>query len=289
MYAPASGRFNTKDSWQGDYNRPMSYNAWLYVYANPINYIDPSGLQGTDPRCTDWSSSWFVPTNLKYDKCVELWSAHDAGETGTIHDWYSWLWSSYTFGPFEYASALGMHFLGNTGEEYQMPEGFGNAIRDLKIVKNSIKDHKNWYMVNYVKAIAEGQSSSGSYIFGRDDFVNGIAITGVEPYLNPKIFLAWNAFFIDVHYQGTVEKKNTILGYTYTIQINMSYRAHDTYDWHPGLTIPNPFGGEIPDAWAYLLDEKCLAESFDSYYEWSNQEKHTIIFNNWPKYKTTDF
>jgi RHS repeat-associated protein len=43
-YDPASGRFNTKDSWQGDYNRPMSYNAWLYVNANPVNYTDPSGL-----------------------------------------------------------------------------------------------------------------------------------------------------------------------------------------------------------------------------------------------------
>ncbi len=46
-YAPLNGRFLTRDSWRGNYTTPMSYNAWLYVYANPINYLDPSG------RCAD--------------------------------------------------------------------------------------------------------------------------------------------------------------------------------------------------------------------------------------------
>ncbi len=44
MYDPASGRFTTKDSWQGDYNRPLSLNRWMYVEGNPVNYIDPSGF-----------------------------------------------------------------------------------------------------------------------------------------------------------------------------------------------------------------------------------------------------
>ncbi len=43
-YAPPQGRFLTRDLWDGDPNRPMSYNAWLYVYANPVNFTDPSGL-----------------------------------------------------------------------------------------------------------------------------------------------------------------------------------------------------------------------------------------------------
>jgi RHS repeat-associated protein len=42
-YIPQSGRFTTKDLWPGDYNQPMSYNTWLYVYANPINLTDASG------------------------------------------------------------------------------------------------------------------------------------------------------------------------------------------------------------------------------------------------------
>ncbi len=40
---PATGRFLTKDSWQGDYNRPQSLNQWNYVEGNPVNLSDPSG------------------------------------------------------------------------------------------------------------------------------------------------------------------------------------------------------------------------------------------------------
>lgn len=42
-YSPGVGRFLTRDTWAGDANVPMSYNAWLYTYANPINLMDPSG------------------------------------------------------------------------------------------------------------------------------------------------------------------------------------------------------------------------------------------------------
>ncbi|MCK5793082.1 MAG: hypothetical protein KAH12_00130, partial [Anaerolineales bacterium] len=38
-----TGRFLTKDVWDGDYTTPMSYNAWLYVNGNPVNFTDPSG------------------------------------------------------------------------------------------------------------------------------------------------------------------------------------------------------------------------------------------------------
>jgi RHS repeat-associated protein len=43
MYDPQLGRFTTKDSWQGDYNRPLSLNRWMYTEGNPVNFTDPSG------------------------------------------------------------------------------------------------------------------------------------------------------------------------------------------------------------------------------------------------------
>ena len=43
-YAPGMGQFLTKDTWEGDQSRPLSLNKWIYVEANPINYIDPLGL-----------------------------------------------------------------------------------------------------------------------------------------------------------------------------------------------------------------------------------------------------
>jgi len=58
-YAPGDGRFLTQDPWTGDINRPMSYNGWLYVYANPANLIDPGGQKpvcppGEEEKCDDW-------------------------------------------------------------------------------------------------------------------------------------------------------------------------------------------------------------------------------------------
>jgi RHS repeat-associated protein len=53
MYSPATGHFLTRDSWQGNYDEPLSLNRWLYGYGNPINRSDPSGLMpnGNEEPC----------------------------------------------------------------------------------------------------------------------------------------------------------------------------------------------------------------------------------------------
>ena len=43
-YAPSMGRFLTRDTWGGDYSRPLSLNRWMYGYGNPVKYTDPTGL-----------------------------------------------------------------------------------------------------------------------------------------------------------------------------------------------------------------------------------------------------
>jgi len=51
-YAPAYGRFNSKDVWPSDYQQPLSLNKWLYSLSNPVNYTDPSGhCADTDTEC----------------------------------------------------------------------------------------------------------------------------------------------------------------------------------------------------------------------------------------------
>ena len=40
------GRFVSRDIWGGDSKIPMSYNTWLFGYANPVLYRDPTGYYG---------------------------------------------------------------------------------------------------------------------------------------------------------------------------------------------------------------------------------------------------
>jgi RHS repeat-associated protein len=56
-YSLSTGRFMSRDSWQGDTNQPMSYNAWLYGYANPMRYADPTGLITSGPEDTAATST----------------------------------------------------------------------------------------------------------------------------------------------------------------------------------------------------------------------------------------
>jgi len=62
---PATGRFLSVDPWQGSARQPASLHGYLYVAANPVNRVDPSGhfgisvweprTQGDNPRdLTDW-------------------------------------------------------------------------------------------------------------------------------------------------------------------------------------------------------------------------------------------
>ena len=38
------GRFMSRDTWGGDYNRPLSLNRWAYAEGNPIIFTDPVKL-----------------------------------------------------------------------------------------------------------------------------------------------------------------------------------------------------------------------------------------------------
>ncbi len=75
-YDPAMGRFLTRDTWSGDANSPMSFNAWNYVSGNPVNRLDPTGMcwitvngtqvwipDGAAP-CSNTSSSFFIGRDI---------------------------------------------------------------------------------------------------------------------------------------------------------------------------------------------------------------------------------
>ncbi len=45
-YLPSNGRFMSRDIWDGNIQFPISYNFWIFGYANPQKYIDPTGYYG---------------------------------------------------------------------------------------------------------------------------------------------------------------------------------------------------------------------------------------------------
>jgi len=46
---PDSGRFWTRDTWEGNVTRPLSFNGYLYVLGSPTIYIDPRGTDFSLP------------------------------------------------------------------------------------------------------------------------------------------------------------------------------------------------------------------------------------------------
>jgi RHS repeat-associated protein len=82
-YNPSVGRFTRVDTYQGRRSDPMSRHDYLYTHANPVNYIDPSGLYTTTMGDLNQSMaaigalsaiswvSWAVPT-LKFATAISI-------------------------------------------------------------------------------------------------------------------------------------------------------------------------------------------------------------------------
>jgi RHS repeat-associated protein len=70
-YAPATGRFLSKDLWTGDQLWPQALNPYVYVVNNPINLIDPSGLQGVGEEEPE-GPYWWEPQGYTFVDFLEL-------------------------------------------------------------------------------------------------------------------------------------------------------------------------------------------------------------------------
>ncbi len=72
-YSPSQGRFISRDTWMGDNDHPMSYNAWLYVYSDPVNLKDPSGYycldENLDGRCDPGWECYSIRNEAARERC----------------------------------------------------------------------------------------------------------------------------------------------------------------------------------------------------------------------------
>jgi len=73
-YSPAQARWLSPDPFYGSYSftNPQSFNRYSYALNNPVNFIDPSGLDGGGVTCTGTEGGWECPSD-----------GDDGGDSGT--------------------------------------------------------------------------------------------------------------------------------------------------------------------------------------------------------------
>jgi len=133
-YSPTAGRFLTRDSWQGDYSRPASLNRWLYAYANPALYTDPSGFAASAlerlfeirnevaPNAAEALFRLFEDKELYYE-----WG-NEASRTSRGH--LEWVLKVTTGGADPVTNALASYALVNFAIQFGSDCGFAEKFRD---------------------------------------------------------------------------------------------------------------------------------------------------------------
>ncbi len=78
-YEPETGRFLSRDSYEGNLQNPLSRHLYAYVGNNPVNYVDPIGNWGSSPYGHDWEDSthrWITGRGIDLvanSYCVDSW------------------------------------------------------------------------------------------------------------------------------------------------------------------------------------------------------------------------
>ena len=78
-YDPGTGRFISKDPWAGSVWLPGTMNGWVYVGNNPVNLVDPWGLQGEKPSW--WAQLASLPWRV---------FPQDFSLPGPLAEWGTW-------------------------------------------------------------------------------------------------------------------------------------------------------------------------------------------------------
>ena len=235
FYNPADGRFQSRDTWGGDVNRPFSMNKWSYVNGNPINQTDPTGLtplqmgylEGFSKTGPAFGSAAIEGSEIVYDYATMTRAR--------------FRYSGYVEGFTLSASSSGIYFGGVTGFKYEDKplSGGGNlnsnsANLDLPYSQKIIEDYggntDGWYggpsfspipplPVSVTVGVGFFAASNG-YIHGAYDYVS----VGISP---PRITLEGVTFHTKYRVdKGSLQGYNNLgIDYYYNVKTGEVNRA----------------------------------------------------------------
>jgi RHS repeat-associated protein len=267
QYAPDMGRFLTRDTWMGDYNKPLSLNRWMYVEENPINNTDPTGLC----RLSGWndpSGGLFSKENC--DLLVEIYregtaNIPDTRRLSIIRQWYSDLANAVERDGHTQGATNLRHFLDATGTPLQLSPSFmQNDLWGWKYFNEEVTKLAIWRVRSQILSLEAGCetiiTSSGGYAKYIETTTPRGAILNDPPV---GVAGAIGNFRLDVVISGSMTK----LGYwsKTATNLNLQITVLDYYDWETDKAAPVLVGGkshDIPDDWALLLEEWGLGRSF---------------------------
>jgi RHS repeat-associated protein len=134
-YQPDTGRFLTRDPWEGFRKQPQTLNKYVYITNAPPNKTDPSGL------CSQ--VGWNDPTGLfTEENCNRL----ESGDLDFIKQWY-YDFADYVEDDLPQTAMHFRHFLGGVGGELQLPNAFiRDDILGIGRLQKSIDHLIEWYI-----------------------------------------------------------------------------------------------------------------------------------------------
>jgi hypothetical protein len=152
-YDTGIGRFTTRDTYEGDYQYPLTLNRWMYVNGNPIVFTDPSGnfcLGGGSGPCSEYDD---IPGYEGYDDYQNI----PAYESKPFREF---LWRTYGGYDYHCPSAFG----GTGGGETRI--GLDELIYNIFSTKAG-----NW-LYDFSTS-----SPTGQFIYNNADDLSDLAIS----------------------------------------------------------------------------------------------------------------
>jgi RHS repeat-associated protein len=301
-YIPADGRFQSRDTWGGDANKPMSFNKWEYGFSSPLNYSDPTGLAPTNVDCNqispvlnkmrelcisangdvnDSTRRYYVLTARKqfFHEIAGL----SISASGALGEGYWW------------AGILLERFLANdsfvnvplsSNSSFQSDRGILRATK-IKLPKSSDDADEITPLLHvFLKNVKKSGVCNGT--------IADLSLSGSEYYMNgsarPRDIGWWGAFGHVVINATYTNSRINSTGYGYYISTNVNYTINDNYAWGHKRGTPLPLGGfkfppvwkldgvrkfvgsvEIPHAWEVSLVDYGWANEFDFKVTWSER------------------